>query len=255
MECVKTCCLSPRQFCHIGNYVKVTVIKWIEQVLQFEVHATNLHCVPLADGSVAIVQIFNVKSLLLSFLNDPLRTRKENFAPDYDIFTGRAMSPITHIDKVHLGSLWEPARHQYCGDDPNAFPLALIGFYNKTYTDVHGSLLCAPFIVTPSFLDIECRNDNTNYMVLGYIPNLGLGKGTKQAVSSTMKVQDKHNCLCLIIVKIEKIHLEGGFWTTIMGRQVRVVVWIHFIAGDMAGHINLVGHYNSGKVNHIYWDC
>jgi hypothetical protein len=40
-----------------------------------------------------------------------------------------------------------------------------------------------------------------------------------------------------------------------MGRQVCVVVWIHFIAGDMAGHNNLVGHYNSGKVKYIYRDC
>ncbi len=171
----------------------------------------TLHCIPLADGSVATVSIFNIKSLLLSFLNDSLHMRKENFAPDDDIFTGRATSPITHIDKVHLGSLWEPARHQYCGDDPNAFPLALIGFYNKTNTDVHGSLLCVPFIDTPSFLNIECKNDDANYMVLGYIPNLGLGKGTKQAVSSTMKVQDKHKCLCLIPEQIKKIYHEGGF--------------------------------------------
>jgi hypothetical protein len=93
-----------------------------------------------------------------------------------------------------------------CGDDPNALPLALIGFHDKTNTDVHGSLSCVPFIVTPTFLNIECRNDCADYMVLEYIPNLGLGKGTKQAVSSTMKVQDKHNCLCLITEQIKKIH-------------------------------------------------
>jgi hypothetical protein len=92
-------------------------------------------------------------------------------------------------------------------------------------------------------------------MVLGYITNLGLGKGTKQAVSSTMKEQDKHNRLCLITEQIKKIHQEGGFWTTIMGQQVPVVVWIHFIAGEMAGHNSVVGHYNSGRVKYIYWDC
>ncbi len=65
----------------------------------------TLHHVPLVDGAVATVPIFNVKSLLLSFLNDPLCMRKEIFAPDYDIFTGLATSPITHIDKVNSGSL------------------------------------------------------------------------------------------------------------------------------------------------------
>jgi hypothetical protein len=34
-----------------------------------------------------------------------------------------------------------------------------------------------------------------------------------------------------------------------------VLLYIHFIAGDMAGHNNLVGHYNSGKFKYIYWDC
>jgi hypothetical protein len=92
-------------------------------------------------------------------------------------------------------------------------------------------------------------------MVLGYIPNLGLGKGKKQSVSSTMKVQDKYNCLHLITEQIKKIHLEGGFWTTIMGRQVCVVVSIHFIAGNMAGHNNLMGHNNSGNLEYTYQDC
>jgi hypothetical protein len=40
-----------------------------------------------------------------------------------------------------------------------------------------------------------------------------------------------------------------------MSRQVHVVVWIHCIAGDMACHNNLVGHYISGRVKYIYQDC
>jgi hypothetical protein len=48
----------------------------------------TVHCVSLADGSVATVPIFNVKSLLLSYFNDPLHMRKEKYAPDYVIYTG-----------------------------------------------------------------------------------------------------------------------------------------------------------------------
>ncbi len=40
-----------------------------------------------------------------------------------------------------------------------------------------------------------------------------------------------------------------------MGRKVRVVVWIHFIAGDTKGHKDLVGHYNGGKPKYIYRNC
>jgi hypothetical protein len=46
------------------------------------------------------------------------------------------------LDEIHIGSLWETARLKYCGDDPDALPLALICFYDKTNTDVFGSLSC-----------------------------------------------------------------------------------------------------------------
>ncbi len=47
----------------------------------------TLHSVPLSDGSVATVPIFDVKAQLIAFLNDPLQMREEKFASNYDIFT------------------------------------------------------------------------------------------------------------------------------------------------------------------------
>ena len=57
----------------------------------------------------------------------------------------------------------------------------------------------------------ECRNDDSNYIVLGYIPNIGYGKEKAKKQSSEMKSQDEHNCLSLITNQIKKIHEEGGF--------------------------------------------
>jgi hypothetical protein len=114
--------------------------------------------VPLTDESVATVPIFDVKALLIAFLNDPLRMHQENFASNYDIFAGKAKLPTSTLDEIHTGSLWEQARHKYCGDDPDAFPLALVCFYDKTNADAFGSLSCAPFICTPSFLNKDFRN-------------------------------------------------------------------------------------------------
>jgi hypothetical protein len=88
---------------------------------------------------------FDVKALLIAFLNDPLRMRQENFASNYDIFTGKVKSPTSTLDEIHTGSLWEQARQKYYGDDPDAFYLALVCFYDKTNIDVFGSLSCAPF--------------------------------------------------------------------------------------------------------------
>jgi hypothetical protein len=182
----------------------------------------TLHSVPLMDGSVATVPIFDVKAILVAFLNDPLQMHEENFAPNYDIFSGKVMERNQTLVGIHTGSLWEPARQRYCGDNPNAFPLALVCFYGKTNTNVFGSLSCAPFICTPSFLNKDCCNDDSNYMVLGYTPNLGHGKGKAKKQTAQMRLQDEHNCLSLITNQIIKIHEEGGFWTEVMGQGVSV---------------------------------
>ncbi len=92
-------------------------------------------------------------------------------------------------------------------------------------------------------------------MVLGYIPNLGFGKGKAKKQTSDMKLQDEHNCLSLITNQIIKMHNGGGFWTEVMGRHVCVTLWIHLIAGDTSGHNNIVGHMNGGHPKYIYRDC
>jgi hypothetical protein len=136
----------------------------------------SLNSVPLTDGSVATVPIFDVKALLIAFLNDPLRMRYENFVSNYDILRGKAKSPTSTLDEIHTGSLWEHARQKYCGDDPYAFPLALVCFYDKTNTHVFGSLSCAPFICTPSFLNITMMTQITWFWVVSPILDMEKGK-------------------------------------------------------------------------------
>jgi hypothetical protein len=57
--------------------------------------------VPLIDGSVSTVPIIDVKALLIAFLNDPLRMHQENFASNYDIFTGKVKLPTSTLDEIH----------------------------------------------------------------------------------------------------------------------------------------------------------
>ena len=79
---------------------------------------------------------------------------------------------------------------------------------DKTDTDVFSSLSCAPFICTPSFLNKDCCNDDSNYMVL--IPNLGYGKVKAKKQTAEIKLQDEHNCLSLII-KLSKFMKKEVF--------------------------------------------
>jgi hypothetical protein len=65
----------------------------------------TLHSVPVTDGSVATAPIFDVKALMVAFLNDPLRMHQENFVSNYDIVTGKAKSPTSTLYEIHTGSL------------------------------------------------------------------------------------------------------------------------------------------------------
>jgi hypothetical protein len=233
------------------------LVQFLTRYYQLDFLKPTLHSVPLSNGTVfATMTIFDVKALLIAFLNNPLKIREENFASNYNnIFSRKAKIPTSTIDEIHTGSLWEPAQRKYCGDNPDAFHLALVCFYDKTNTDVFGSLSCALFVCTPTFLNRDCCNDDSNYMVLGYVPNLGYGKRTAKSQTSEMKLQDKHNCLSLITNQITTIHNERGFWTKEMVQHVCVKVWIHLIASDMLGHNTLVGHFNGGLPKYIYRDC
>jgi hypothetical protein len=64
-----------------------------------------LRTITLSNGTLATMTIFDVKALLIAFLNDPLKMREENFALNYDIFSGKAKSPRSTVDEIHTGSL------------------------------------------------------------------------------------------------------------------------------------------------------
>ena len=180
--------------------------------------------------------------------------RQQNFAPGYDIFTGKSTeSSNLYLNEIHMGSLWNTARDFHCGTNTDHFPLALVCFYDKTHTDLYGSLSCAPFIITFSFFNESARSNDAFYGVLGYIPNLTYGSGKSSNKAPRNKLQDEHKCLKLITDQISA--LQHGFVTTVLGRRVTIKPWIHFIAGDTSGHNNLVGQYNSSSAMFPYRDC
>ena len=81
------------------------LVQLLTKYYQLKFLKPTLHSVPLTDGSVATVPKFDVKALLIAFLNDPLRMHQENFASNYDIFTGKV--PTSSLMKYildHFGS-------------------------------------------------------------------------------------------------------------------------------------------------------
>jgi hypothetical protein len=213
----------------------------------------TIYQVKLTDSSVVSVPVFDVKTVILSILQDPKRMQQDNFACGYDLFTGCATEPITHLNEVHTGALWSVARDHYCHGVQNAFPLGLICFYDKTHTDLFGSLSCAPFIMTFSFFNEHARSRDEFYEVLAYIPNLSYGSGKSNTKLPRDKLQDEHKCLKLITDQLRQ--LASGFEAVVLGKQVTIKPWIHFIAGDTSGHNNIVGQFNSSSASFPYRDC
>ena len=145
-----------------------------EQLVEIATDVYNLHglrptlnSVTLSDKSTAIVPSFAIKTMLLLILNDPTCMRPENIAQNYNPFTGRPTAPVTHIDEIHTGWAWELARAHYCGDEIDVLPLGLICLYDKTHSDLVGSLSCSPFICVPSFFNLDCRCDTDFWFILG----------------------------------------------------------------------------------------
>ncbi len=77
------------------------LVQLLTKYYQLNFLKPTLHLVPLSNGSVANVSIFEVKALLIAFLNDPLRMRQKNFASKHDIFTGKAKSPTSTLDEIY----------------------------------------------------------------------------------------------------------------------------------------------------------
>jgi hypothetical protein len=109
-------CVEAHAIHYTMDYTKLQIlsrkqcVQLLTKYYQLNFLKPTLHAVPLTDGSVATVPIFDVKALLIAFLNDPLKMGEENFASNYDIFTGKAKLPTSTLDEIHTGSLWEQAR-------------------------------------------------------------------------------------------------------------------------------------------------
>jgi hypothetical protein len=216
--------------------------------------------VRLTDHSIATVPVFDARAMILSLLHDPALMKKENIADGYNIFTGEEWDDEAcnnNYGEIHTGDAWTPARLRYCGIECKYMPIALVLFGDKSHTDLHGMLSVEPVSFTLSLFNQRARNLPEFWRVLGYIPNLSAGKGEANRMSAADKIQNEHLCLSRVLKSIRDITDRGGIRTTILGRPVHIMVWIHYIIGDTEGNNHWLGHYpgNNCGIIRPYRDC
>ena len=213
--------------------------------------------VELHDKSLVTVPVFNTKHMIISLLTDPTLMNEQFFPEGYNVLTG-VVENNTVNDKygeVHTGDAWIPARNRYCHNQHD-MPVALIVFADKSHTDLHGALSLTPVIFTLTLFNRSGRNNPKFWRPMGYIPNLVYGKGTSNKTHAKDKIQDEHQCISLIFKSLKEISKQKGFDCVVLGRKVRVQVWIHFFIGDTEGNNKWLGYPgNKEGVKRPYRDC
>jgi len=90
-------CMKSHAYHHNVDFSTLQILshKQLVQLLtkyyQMDFLKPRLHSVPLSGGTVATMTVFDVKALLIAFLNNLLKIREENFASNYDGPEGRSL--------------------------------------------------------------------------------------------------------------------------------------------------------------------
>ena len=216
--------------------------------------------VTLHDGIMATVPVFDAQAMIMDILSNSDLMKKENFADGYDIFNGDVdenHQSNKYYGEIHTGDEWIPARDKFCRPGTVDMPVSLVIFGDKSHTDLHGALALTPIIFTLTLFNQRCRNDPKFWRVLGYLPNLGHGKNKSNKTPTVKKIQDEHDCLSCVFESVRMIHRNGGFRANVLGKDVRVKIWIHYFIGDTEGNNKWLGHYsgNKSQVYRPYRDC
>jgi hypothetical protein len=117
-------------------------------------------------------------------------------------------------------------------------PVGLIVFGNKSHTDLRRALPLKPIIFTLTLFNRAAQNNSKFYRPIGYIPNLGYGRGTSTKTLTRDKIQDEHYCISLAFQSFKNIYKENSFQCFVLGHTVHVKVWIHFLLEIPKASIN-----------------
>ncbi len=128
---------------------------------------------------------------------------------------------------VHTGDAWLPARDRYCQNKTDV-PAGLIVFGDKSHTDPHGAMALTPTIFILTLFNCASENDSNFWRPVGYISNIGYGRGSSNKTHARDKIQGEHSCISLDLQSLKNINKENGFQCVVLGHTVRFKVLILF---------------------------
>jgi hypothetical protein len=155
--------------------------------------------------------------MIISLLSDSSVMNEKNFAEGYNVLTGKVDNHPTNnkYGGVHTGDAWLPARERNCQNKTD-MSVGLIVFGDKSHTDLHRALSLTPIIFTLTLFNCAAQNDSKFWRLIGYIPNLGYGRGTSNKTHTTDKIQDEHYCISFAFQSLKNINKENGFQCVVL---------------------------------------
>ena len=202
--------------CEIWNkkiYPRKTLIKTVSSIFKLEsLKPTYANVQLVSRKAIVSVPKFNFTALLCDMFNDARIMQESNFCEEIDMQTGKLKNPNPNDESdvygdFCTGDLFKIACDKYAnGADDYAVPL--VCFYDKSHTDSTGALSTSPFQFTLATLRQPIREHTWAWRVLGYCPNLGVGKGKNHSANTALKCQDEHNVLKEVFSSLQLMILK-----------------------------------------------
>jgi hypothetical protein len=147
--------------------------------------------------------------MIIKLLSDPSVMNKKNFVEGYNMLTGKVDNhPANNkYGEVHTGDAWLPEKNRY-HQNKTDMPVGLIVFGDKSHTDLHGALSLTPIIFTLTLFNRAAQNDLKFWRPIGYIPNLGYGRGTPNKNHTRDKIQVEHSCISFAFQSLKNKHQQ-----------------------------------------------
>jgi len=173
-------------------------------------HATNIEYIREFCDSVSVVY-YNFLDQINDLLNDiSIWGDIANFSGTVNMNNPFSNEPIRNdgfVDEIH-DAQWYQKTNEQCkciaGKEPFLL-LPVIGYIDKTGTDVNQRNKLEPFSFTLSILNEKCPYRSNAWRVLGFMPDLehkssaAISRGRSGPVGKGCMAQNYHRCLSVIL--------------------------------------------------------
>ena len=99
-------------------------------------------------------------------------------------------------------------------------PVHIIIFYDHAHVDWNGALGAGPVLISFGWFKLHCLHLLCFWKMLGYVPNLNVGRGQSCRIDAAERQREHHKILSAILLELVDITGRGGIKTVVRGKVV-----------------------------------